>query len=148
MKGKLIALVFSLTTLTAYAQSDLTVSSLAVNKDTKAAFQKMVGKQSLPGWVTQGGTDSQTKSVEIDGNKFLVLSSCKPHDCSTQRMAVLYSPTAGKMAGVFSTVDEKASTEELLWLNVGDNESIDGKTILYAALTGSLENHPDSFNFK
>ncbi|HAH5866481.1 TPA: C-lysozyme inhibitor, partial [Escherichia coli] len=24
----------------------------------------------------------------------------------------------------------------------------DGKTVLFAALTGSLENHPDGFNFK
>ncbi|MCK3283115.1 C-lysozyme inhibitor, partial [Escherichia coli] len=26
--------------------------------------------------------------------------------------------------------------------------AIDGKTVLFAALTGSLENHPDGFNFK
>ncbi|MFM2591328.1 hypothetical protein AAFX19_00010 (plasmid) [Vibrio harveyi] len=34
------------------------------------------------------------------------------------------------------------------WLNVNDALSIDGKTVLFAALTGSLENHPDGFNFK
>ncbi|BBU86441.1 hypothetical protein EIMP300_78410 [Escherichia coli] len=39
-------------------------------------------------------------------------------------------------------------TEKLTWLNVNDALSIDGKTVLFAALTGSLENHPDGFNFK
>ncbi|EOQ1650832.1 Ivy family C-type lysozyme inhibitor, partial [Escherichia coli] len=37
---------------------------------------------------------------------------------------------------------------KLTWLNVNDALSIDGKTVLFAALTGSLENHPDGFNFK
>ncbi|HFU4245985.1 TPA: hypothetical protein ACH5ZM_003785, partial [Escherichia coli] len=38
--------------------------------------------------------------------------------------------------------------QKLTWLNVNDALSIDGKTVLFAALTGSLENHPDGFNFK
>ena len=29
----------------------------------------------------------------------------------------------------------------------GGAESIDGRTILYAALTGSLDNHPQAFNY-
>ena len=40
------------------------------------------------------------------------------------------------------------SWEGFRWLNVNDALSIDGKTVLFAALTGSLENHPDGFNFK
>ncbi|HGF2559028.1 TPA: C-lysozyme inhibitor, partial [Escherichia coli] len=49
---------------------------------------------------------------------------------------------------LFSTIDEKTSQEKLTWLNVNDALSIYGKTVLFAALTGSLENHPDGFNFK
>lgn len=51
------------------------------------------------------------------------------------------------MMGVFSTVDEKTSREKLTWLNVSDELSIDGKTVLFAALSGSLQNHPDAFNY-
>lgn len=43
------------------------------------------------------------------------------------------------MAGVFSTRDEKEFSQTLLWLNIDDDLSIDGKTVLFAALTGSLE---------
>jgi hypothetical protein len=48
----------------------------------------------------------------------------------------------------FSAVDEKTAQETLTWLNVSDDLSIDGKTVLFAALSGSLENHPDAFNFQ
>ncbi|CBJ47587.1 putative inhibitor of lysozyme [Erwinia amylovora ATCC 49946] len=148
MKKTLIALFLSVSTLSAYAQSDLTVSDLATHNDTKAAFKKMVGKHPLPGWVTEGGTSSPNRQVDIDGKHFLVLNACKPHDCAAQNIAVLYSAEAKKMAGVFSTRDEKEFSQTLLWLNIDDDLSIDGKTVLFAALTGSLENHPDQFNFK
>ncbi len=148
MKKSLIAVLFSLTALSVQAQDNVDISSLAANKETKAAFKQMLGKQKLPKWVTQGGTTSQNKTVEIAGSQFLVLNACKPHDCASQRIAVLYSPSTHKMSGVFSSVEEKNASEKLLWLNIPDDLSIDGKTILYASLTGSLDNHPDSFNYK
>lgn len=150
MKKTLIALFISFAGLatSAYAQDELTISKLAVDQDTKAEFQKMAANQHLPKWVTQGGTDSQGQKVNIAGNQYLVLTSCKPHDCGSQRIAVLYATATKKIAGVFSTVDEKTGNEKLQWLNIPDDLSIDGKTVLFAALTGSLDNHPDSFNFK
>lgn len=48
---------------------------------------------------------------------------------------------------VFAVMDEKTSQENLTWLNVSNALSIDGKTVLFAALSGSLENHPDAFNY-
>ncbi|EBE0339795.1 Ivy family C-type lysozyme inhibitor [Salmonella enterica] len=150
MKKTLIALFLSFSGLatSAYAQDELTISKLAVDQDTKAEFQKMAANQNLPKWVTQGGTDSQGQKVNIAGNQYLVLTSCKPHDCSSQRIAVLYATATKKIAGVFSSVEEKTGNEKLQWLNLPDDLSIDGKTVLFAALTGSLDNHPDSFNFK
>ncbi|AXD29068.1 C-lysozyme inhibitor [Salmonella enterica subsp. houtenae] len=150
MKKTLIALFLSFSGLatSAYAQDELTISKLAVDQDTKAEFQKMAANQHLPKWVTQGGTDSQGQKVNIAGNQYLVLTSCKPHDCSSQRIAVLYATATKKIAGVFSSVEEKTGNEKLQWLNLPDDLSIDGKTVLFAALTGSLDNHPDSFNFK
>lgn len=148
MKKTLITCALSLCVFSAYAQEDLTVDKLAAQAETKAAFKEMVGKHHLPDWVTKGGTSTPAREVKIQDKTFWVLSSCKPHDCATERVAVLYSPAEKKLAGLFSAVDEKNASEKLTWLNVGDEESIDGKTILYAALTGSLENHPDSFNYK
>ncbi|ECG1392171.1 TPA_asm: C-lysozyme inhibitor, partial [Salmonella enterica subsp. houtenae serovar 45:g,z51:-] len=103
MKKTLIALFLSFSGLatSAYAQDELTISKLAVDQDTKAEFQKMAANQHLPKWVTQGGTDSQGQKVNIAGNQYLVLTSCKPHDCSSQRIAVLYATATKKIAGVF-----------------------------------------------
>ncbi|EBW7149063.1 Ivy family C-type lysozyme inhibitor [Citrobacter braakii] len=148
MKKTLIALFLAGLTTSAYAQDELTISKLAADQDTKAEFQKMAANQHLPKWVTQGGTDSQGQKVNIAGNQYLVLNSCKPHDCGSQRIAVLYATETKKIAGVLSSIDEKTGNEKLQWLNIPDDLSIDGKTVLFAALTGSLDNHPDSFNFK
>ncbi|MGU5952092.1 Ivy family C-type lysozyme inhibitor [Klebsiella pneumoniae] len=148
MKKTLITLFLVGLATSVYAQDELNISKLAVDQETKAEFQKMVANKKLPKWVTQGGTDSPGREVNIAGNQYLVLSSCKPHDCESQRIAVLYSVAKKKIAGVFSLVDEQTGNEMLQWLNIPDDLSIDGKTVLLAALTGSLENHPDNFNFE
>lgn len=148
MKKTFIALFLVGLATSAYAQDELTISKLASDQNTKADFQKMVANQHLPKWVSQGGTDSQGQKVNIAGNQYLVLNSCKPHDCGSQRIAVLYATATKKIAGVFSSVDEKTGNEKLQWLNIPDDLSIDGKTVLFASLTGSLDNHPDNFNFK
>ncbi|MDR0576907.1 MAG: Ivy family C-type lysozyme inhibitor [Candidatus Accumulibacter sp.] len=132
----------------AYAQDDLTIASLANGKDTRAQFGRMTKGRDLPRWVTKGGTNSPTREVGLGGARYRVLSACKPHDCASERMAVLYSADGKKMAGVYSVVNEKTASEKLVWLNVDGKESIDGKTVLYAALSGSLENHPQAFDFK
>ncbi|EQA1667312.1 Ivy family C-type lysozyme inhibitor [Enterobacter bugandensis] len=147
MKKTFIALFLVGLATSAYAQDELTISKLASDQDTQADFQKMVANQHLPKWVSQGGTDSQGQKVNIAGNQYLVLNSCKPHDCGSQRIAVLYATATKKIAGVFSSVDEKTGNEKLQWLNIPDDLSIDGKTVLLASLTGSLDNHPNNFNF-
>ncbi|HHP7837633.1 TPA: Ivy family C-type lysozyme inhibitor [Serratia marcescens] len=148
MKKVLIALFLAGLATSVYAQDELTISKLAADQDTKAEFQKMTANQHLPKWIIQGGTDSQGQKVNIAGKQYLVLTSCKPHDCGSQRIAVLYATATKKIAGVFSSVEEKTGNEKLQWLSIPDELSIDGKTVLLAALTGSLDNHPDSFNFK
>lgn len=76
------------------------------------------------------------------------MSACKPHDCGAERVAVLWSEKSQQMSGVLSVVNENTTQEKLTWMNVSDALSIDGKTVLFAALSGSLENHPDAFNYK
>ena len=63
-------------------------------------------------------------------------------------IAVIWSEKSKQMSGVYSVVDEKTDQEKLTWLNVSDALSIDGKTVLFAALSGSLDNHPDAFNYQ
>ncbi len=132
---------------TSAQDADMTITKLATDSATKAQFSAMVKGHQLPRWVVKGGMTSPAKTVKLAGTEYQVLQACKPHDCGTQRIAVIYAP--GKaMAGVYSTVKESEGTENLTWLVVPDDLSIDGKTVLYSALTGSLENHPDAFNYQ
>lgn len=148
MFKKLSAVVLILATTGAWAQSYLTVDSLAKGDQTKAAFAQMVKGHKLPKWVVKGGTTTPAKEVTLGGDKYQVLEACKPHNCGAERIAILYSEQQNTMAGVYSTVKEQSGAERLVWMNAGDKLSIDGKTVLFAALTGSLENHPDAFNYK
>lgn len=147
MVKAMIAAAAVLMTSGAFAADNLTIQDLASNKDSKAAFSKMVEGHKLPAWVTKGGTTTPAKTVKLGDAEYQVLTACKPHDCAAERVAVLWSEKSQTMSGVFSTVNDKTAKESLTWLNVGDALSIDGKTVLYSALTGSLENHPDAFNF-
>ena len=141
----IVALAVSTSVL---AQSDATLTSLAKDNATKAAFSQMVKGHKLPAWVSSGGTGSPAQTVKLGSESWQVLSACKPHNCASERIAVIWSEKSKQMSGVFSVVDEKTAQEKLTWLNVNDALSIDGKTVLYAALSGSLENHPDAFNYQ
>jgi len=61
---------------------------------------------------------------------------------------MLFSPQTREMTAVLSKSDASGENQTLAWFNVTDNLSIDGKTVLFAALSGSLENHPQSFNYR
>ncbi|AFJ48205.1 Ivy family C-type lysozyme inhibitor [Shimwellia blattae] len=148
MKKIIGAGVLMLATFGAWAQTDVTISSLATGSATKAGFAAMVKGHTLPGWVTRGATESPAHDVTLAGKHYQVFSACKPHDCASERIAVIYSADDKTMAGLFSKTDEKTSSEKLSWLNVPDDLSIDGKTVLFAALSGSLENHPEGFNYQ
>lgn len=148
MKKVLLSLFLTCSAFSALAAEPLTIEHLATDKATSKAFKDMTQGQKLPAWVVKGGTASPNQEVTIDGKKYLVLNSCKPHDCAAESIAVLYSPESKTLSGLFSQQDQKAVHQRLTWLNIGDALSIDGKTVLFAALTGSLENHPQSFNFK
>ena len=121
----------------------------AIAKDTRArhAFDAMARGHQLPAWVKKGVVESPAVAVEMAGRSYQVMQACKPHDCADQQVAVMYSPGHDAMYGVL--LSRSGSSEKLTWLNIGGgSESIDGKTILYAALTGSLANHPQAFDFR
>lgn len=145
MLKMLTALAILAASANAMAQDEITLNSLA--KKEPAAFNQMLKGHHLPGWINSGGTATPARTVKLGDDVYQVFSVCKPHDCAAERLAVLWSGKASQMSGLFSTVDEKTSQEKLTWLNVSDKLSIDGKTVLFAALSGSLENHPEAFNY-
>lgn len=108
-------------------------------------FNALFGQTPRPDWLT-GATESEAVAVAMDGKPYQVLLACKKHDCGNHQLAVLFDAEA--IHGLrFETADNSAQ-ETLTWLNIGGGpESIDGKTILYAAITGSLFNHPKAFAF-
>lgn len=138
------------------SENQWSLSTIASDHEASAAFDEMRKGHPLPAWVTQDVAESPAQSIDFDGEPTYVMTACKPHDCGAHRIAVMYIPAKKVMYGVLLESHPKisargilADTETLTWLNIGGgNESIDGKTILYAALTGSLENHRGQFNFK
>ena len=145
----LVPVIFVVSTIAHAAPQNYAVSDIAREKTSKTSFDTMVSKYKLPKWVVQGGTESPAQQITFSGTVFYVASACKPHDCGSERIAIMYSPSTNAMYGVFLKVGSNPSKENLTWLNIGGSEeSIDGKTILYAKLTGSLDNHPKSFNYE
>ncbi|MEP8768299.1 Ivy family C-type lysozyme inhibitor [Enterobacter bugandensis] len=144
----IVTTLLLLTATAAYAQTEMTVSSLATDSETSKAFHKMSKGHNLPDWVMKGGTSTPAMRVTVDNKAYQVVSACKPHDCAAEQIAILYSPDTKSMSAVFSKQSEEGYQQNLVWLNSGSDISIDGRTVLFAALSGSLQNHPDAFNFK
>ncbi|WP_408914408.1 Ivy family c-type lysozyme inhibitor [Brucella pseudogrignonensis] len=111
------------------------------NPAIEKRVEHLVGKNDIPKWL-KSATLSEGISVKMDGKPYTVLVACKPHDCSNNQFAVLFDKE--QMFGLLYTASEKPDEEKLTWFNIGGGpESIDGKTLLYAAITGSLANHPE-----
>lgn len=124
-----------------------TLSSLVASPQGGAAFAQLIAHQHLPDWIKKGGVESPMQQVTLKGITYQVYSACKPHDCASENFALIYSPADNAMSGLFARNNEARHREQLQWLNISDALSIDGKTVLYAALSGSLENHPQAFNY-
>lgn len=123
-----------------------TLAALGQDAALTAAYDAMMAGRVAPDWLTGGGVQSPTRQVGFDGATWLAMTSCKPHDCAAHRIAVVYDPQAQVMLGVLSQSSADDSGQQLEWLNPKGGQTIDGRTILFAALTGSLENHPQAFD--
>ncbi|RWR13301.1 C-lysozyme inhibitor [Sinirhodobacter populi] len=123
----------------------VTLSTYLRDPSWTERFDTMFGNSAKPDWV-QGATESEAVAVTLNGQPYEVLLACKKHDCGNHQLAVLFDKDA--MYGLHFETTDNSPEEELIWLNIGGGpESIDGKTILYAAITGSLFNHPELFTF-
>ncbi|MEH4297758.1 Ivy family C-type lysozyme inhibitor [Enterobacter ludwigii] len=137
-----------LSATTAFAQNDISIRKIVTDNETSKAFYKMSKGYKFPDWVVEGGTSTPAMKVTLNSVPYQVVSACKPHDCAAEQIAILYSPENKSMFGVFSKHSADGAQQNLQWLNSENDIPIDGKTVLFAALSGSLENHPDAFNFK
>lgn len=85
--------------------------------------------QALPAWVHQGGTATPVQTVQVDGKAMLLATACKPHDCPTERVALLYDAQDHAMWGLFAQRPENltpavdpddSSQDKLTWLGQPD----------------------------
>ncbi|WP_245155668.1 Ivy family c-type lysozyme inhibitor [Paracoccus ravus] len=137
----------ALLALPGFAQEVPNLADLGRDPALTSAFETMTKGRLLPAWRREGMVTSPAQKVRFDGRDWLVMAGCKPHHCAADQIAVIWSPETGAMHGVLSQT--QAEGQQILhWLNIGGGaESIDGRTILFAALTGSLANHPQGFDY-
>ena len=85
--------------------------------------------QALPAWVRKGGTATPARTVQVDGKAMLLATACKPHDCPTERVALLYDAQDHAMWGLFAQRPENlapavdpddSSQDQLTWLGRPD----------------------------
>jgi hypothetical protein len=93
------------------------------------ALDALPGARGLPSWVRKGGTATPVQTVQVDGKPMLMATACKPHDCPTERVALLYDAQDHAMWGLFAqrpedlspAVDpDDSSQDQLTWLGAPD----------------------------
>lgn len=125
-----------------------TFREISADPAAAAAFKAMTKGHRLPDWIHGETMESLGHEIVFGGEKIYVMNACKQHDCGAEQIAVMYDPGKKIVYGVLLLADPETRSERLTWMNLGaGNESIDGRTILYAALTTSLENHPEAFDY-
>lgn len=99
--------------------------------DFSLAFAAMSGTDQLPPWTRHDETSTPALKVEVGGHEQWLAGACKPHDCPTERILVLYDAQAHAMTGLFARRKTEAmdidsndpNNDELTWLGVPDNET-------------------------
>jgi hypothetical protein len=95
--------------------------------DFASAFKAMDGSGKLPDWVKKGGTATKSTVVNIDGKDQLVAEACKPHDCPTQKVVLIYNRADRSMQGVFANDRQPgpdvgiSKNAQLTWLGNPDD---------------------------
>lgn len=97
--------------------------------DFAAAFQALSGARDLPDWTHQGGTSTPAQKVMVEGKSLLAVGGCKPHDCPSERIVLLYDENTHAMWGVFARRQGEApadvsddSNDQRSWLGEPDDQ--------------------------
>jgi uncharacterized protein len=75
----------------------------------KTKFGAILSSKQHPDWITAcgDGVQSPSKSISVGGEQFVIFSACKPHNCPSQQIIVLYN---GKdLYGVLVNSDEQGN---------------------------------------
>jgi hypothetical protein len=97
--------------------------------DFASAFEALSNADQLPPWAHQGGTSTPAQQVQVDGRTQILAESCKPHDCPSERILVLYDVNTHAMSGLFARRKAGASNDvdsndpandDQIWLGAPD----------------------------
>lgn len=83
-----------------YALTELGASGLLYNPKAKATYHKALGPLSKEPWLAQlDGPSSENKAVKVAGADYVLISTCKNHDCFENSVVLLYSGAQGVVYG-------------------------------------------------
>ncbi|WP_052949569.1 Ivy family c-type lysozyme inhibitor [Dyella japonica] len=100
--------------------------------DFSTAFAALYGGDQLPAWASQGGVATPAQQVSVNGRTQLLATACKPHDCPSERILILYDENTHAMSGLFARRKANAlndadsndpANDDLLWLGSPDEAS-------------------------
>ncbi|WP_019464476.1 Ivy family c-type lysozyme inhibitor [Dyella japonica] len=100
--------------------------------DFSTAFAALSGADQLPAWAKQGGVATPAQQVVVDGHTQLLATACKPHDCPSERILILYDESTHAMSGLFARRKPNAANDadsndpandDLIWLGAPDEAS-------------------------
>ncbi|MFC4527526.1 hypothetical protein ISN76_07860 [Dyella halodurans] len=113
---------------------------LLQRRDFGTAFAALAGAEQLPDWPRQGGTSTPAQRVALNGRTQWLVAACKPHDCPSERILLLFEESTHAMSGVFARrkpgvaddVDSNdQANDDLTWLGAPDEAT---KRLLLAKL--------------
>ena len=125
------------------ANDNITINMLANNSSTQNCFHQMVKANQLPTWVIRNASNYPTLEMTIREEHYYVMKACNPDDCEREKIVIAYSPLRNILSGVFAFT-ETPEQQQLKWLGISD-ELPDGKALLFAELSGSLEKLRENF---
>jgi hypothetical protein len=79
-------------TFKGYAVTELTAAGLLYNPQAKATYYKALGPLSKESWLAKlDGPSSENKPVKVAGADYILVSTCKNHDCFENSVVLLWS---------------------------------------------------------
>lgn len=100
--------------------------------DFSTAFAALSGADQLPPWAKQGGVATPAQQVLVNGHTLLLATACKPHDCPSERILILYDESTHAMSGLFARRKPHAvnnarsndpANDDVIWLGSPDGAS-------------------------
>jgi hypothetical protein len=83
-----------------YELHELDAGGVMLDAKIKAAYYKALGKLTSEPWLAKlDGPSPQNKRIAVAGADYVLVSSCKNHDCAENNAVLLYSPGQAVMYG-------------------------------------------------